>query len=180
MAPSAQTYQYASRLSIEAILSTEGVEFRLDDDQSGTESATESTFLTTYAIGIATGRVDLFCGSRYQPSDLVNSWPVWHWGTIIAARWLCSRRANPNPDSILMMYDEVMEDLKDVQRGVLSIPDASPRDETWPAWSNVIVDQRYWSEAKVRVQRFISERDSVGQQFRSRYSAFNPSGFDRS
>lgn len=169
MAPTALTYQYTNRAWLEGLLSAEGVSLRLDDDLSGTESETETTRLTTYAVNIATSRVNLYAAQKYEPIQLANSWEVWHWGTIVGAKWLCGRRGNPVPDSLAEAYEEALDELKELRAGQLVLADIPPRDELWPAWSNIELDQRYWLR-KLRVQVPISESQRGYRQQRSRWA----------
>lgn len=171
MPPAALQYQYTNRSWMESLLSVEGVELRLDDDGDDSESATETAYLTYQGINLGTSRVNLYAAQRYNQSELVNSFEAWNWATIAAVRWVCSRRCNPVPESVLELYQEAMEELKAVRAGELHLSDISPRDEWWPAWSNVTVDQRYWLR-KIRVETPISESSKSYRQTISRFAQY--------
>lgn len=110
----------------------------------------------TQACVWATSQVKLWCSGRYNDSDLVNSNSVWRWATALAARWVCRRRGNPAPSSVEKECEEVLFELKQVQRGSLQIEDIGTRTPGWGFISNVTVDLRY-DIAKVRAQPSISE-----------------------
>lgn len=157
MAPSVSlTYTYTTRADIEAILSFDGAQGRLDDDSSGALSASEQGFVTK-AISWATARVNLYLLGRYAASDLATSWIVNQWSTIVACYWLCCRRGNPAAGSIKDLYEETMEDLKLIRSGEGQLPDVALRTAAWPAWSNVRIDILYRLR-KARVERPLSER----------------------
>lgn len=157
MAPSALAILYATDSDVEDYLSTEGVDLRLDDDNSGTVSPAELSRLTVRGLNVATARVNLYCSQMYDASGLATSWMVNEWTTCLAACWLCRRRGNPIPQSIADACDATMHELELVKDGSLTLTDIGMREAAWPAWSNVTVRPEFQLK-KVRVQRQISER----------------------
>ena len=157
--PTALTYTYCSSDDISAFLSTVGKEGRVDDDNSGTLTATETGYITS-AISWATDRINFFLFRRYDPACLNDSWLVNQWAVILACYWLSSRRGNPPPGSFGDLYKEAIEDLKKVHNGQFDIPNVGEREAGWPAWSNVRVDMLYQLR-KLRVETRISEREPV-------------------
>lgn len=156
MAPSAATtYLYCVAADVENILSVDGDTGRLDDDDSGSLSATESGYLTR-AIQWATARVNLYLLGKYPAVDLAQSWIVNQYASIVAAYLVCSRRGNSAPASLKALYEETMEDLKQLRAGEIQLPDTAMRTAAWPAWSNVNVSVLYTIK-RVRVQKPISE-----------------------
>lgn len=147
---------YCSDNDVEALLSEEGVNLRLDDNQDGAVNAAELLRLTRQACNYATSKVNDFCAGRYDPADLETSWTVNEWATVIAARWLCSRRGNPVPGSLKERLAEVMDELKQVKSGQYSLQDLAERTSSAPIWSNTRVDVRYRTR-RIRVERPISE-----------------------
>lgn len=103
-----------------------------------------------------TSKVKLYCNQRYDDSELVRSGTVNDWATIIACRWLCSRRAQPVPKSISEECKEAIEELKMVQACQLAIEDIGTRGVDWPTVTNVIVNPAY-DGMRARVQPNISE-----------------------
>jgi len=155
--PTAFEYLYTTATDVRTLLSAEGVDASLDDDQSGTVSETEETRLTTYAANYATSKVNDYCLGRYDAIDLASSWTANEWATIIAARWVRLRRGNPVPKSLQELFEDVMEDLKAVRTKQYDIQDLAERVSSAPKWSNVRVDVRYRLR-QIRVQRPISEQ----------------------
>lgn len=156
MPPSTPSVPLTDGDSIRAALSTAGVDLKLDDDSSGTVSPSELTRLD-YAINVGTATVVRFTQARYDTADLVASWTVWDWATLIAAVWLTRRCGNPVPKSLRTQYDEVLEDLREVQRGQMLIEDVAQRTTDGPGFSSVIVDPAYRGR-KIRVQRRQGDR----------------------
>lgn len=121
---------------------------------SGVAAATGARLVVGTRKG--TSRVKLYCNQRYDDSQLALSGTVCDWAALIAARFLCTRRAQGCPKSIAEQYDEAIEELKAVQASQLSIEDIGTRGVDWPSMSNVIVQPGY-DGMRARVQRFISE-----------------------
>lgn len=157
MAPSSSlTYTYCTEADVQTLLSVVGEETRLDDDISGSLSATESGYLTKI-IAWATSRCNLYLLTKYPAGDLAESWIVNDWCTIIATYIVCCRRGNPPAGAIKQMYEQTLEDLKAIKTGELVLPDTALRQAAWPAWSNISFADVY-PLRKIRVQRQISEK----------------------
>lgn len=146
---------YCSTDDLRELLSAEAVDLRLDDDEDGTLEPIDDSILVR-AINQATARVNRYCRGRYDPEQLAQSWEVNEWTTIIAARWLCTRRCQSVPRGIAELYDECVKAMELVKSGQHAIEDIGGRNVDWPAWSNSRVDQRYLLR-KIRVQRPLSE-----------------------
>lgn len=155
--PTALGTLYCDADDVYALLSQEGADLRLDDDQTGTTSAAELLRLTTYAVNYATSRVNDYCLGRYEADDLDNNWTVNYWTTVIAARYLCFRRVNPIPKSITTIFDEVMEDLKALRAGEYTLGDVAERLVSSPAWSNIRFDDRF-ARRRARKESGMSEK----------------------
>jgi hypothetical protein len=122
---------------------------------SGINAATGARLLVGCRKG--TSKVKLYCNSRYDDTQLVLSGTVCDWTALIAAKFLCSRRAQGCPKSIQADYQEAIEELRMVQGGQLEIEDCGTRGVDWPAMSNVTVDPSY-DGMRVRVEPNISEQ----------------------
>lgn len=155
MALTTPAYVYCTQEDMEALYSVDGVLGRVDDNVSGTIAAPETTYITK-ALYWATSQVNFYCLAVYADSALATSYMVNEWATILACRWLSSRRANPIPESIEALYRSAIEDMKLVRSGTAQIPDIGARDAMFPAWSNVRVDVTSRLR-KCRVERPISE-----------------------
>lgn len=158
MPPSAAlSFVYATADDVVAILSTDGLVGRLDDDESGTNSAGETAYLTK-AIAWATARVNLFCLGKHAAQSLSESWTVNLWCSVIAAYFVSCRRGNPPAGSLGEMYEMTMEDLKAVKTGELTLADTATRDSAFPGWANVSAPSLYHRFKRLRVQVPISGR----------------------
>lgn len=138
---------------------------------SGVNAATGARLLVGARKG--TSRVKLYCNSRYDDSQLALSGTVCDWATICAAKFLCTRRAQGCPKSLMADYEETMEELRMVQVGQLQIDDCGTRGSDWPAVINVTVNPAY-DGMRARVQRNISEQTpTVFNQYVDWNSAVN-------
>ncbi len=156
MPPTNYANPFTDSDSIKDLLSVVGVDERLDDDADGTVDTDEEIRIHR-ACNVATARVLRYTQTLYDSEDLITSWSVWQWATVIAAYWVCSRRGNPVAASLQALYDETLEDLTAVKMGLLPIEDIGYKTSLAPVWSNVRVDSHY-SIRQLRVERPISER----------------------
>ena len=122
---------------------------------SGVNAATGARLVVGTRKG--TSKVKLYCNSRYDDSQLVLSGTICDWATIIASKFLCTRRGQGCPKSIREEYEEIMEEMKAVQCGQLEIEDIGTRGVDWPVVTNVIVNPAYDFQ-RARVQPNISEQ----------------------
>lgn len=163
--PVALATTYCTADDVRGLLSAEGVDLRLDHNGDGEISDTELDLLGVRAIQYATSRVNLYCQPAYAASELVKSYLVNEWATILAAHWLCSVRCNPVPRSVANMAfgsgargdPGAVGEMQAVQLGRLQIPSIVRRNVDWPAWSAGRVDPRYRLR-KHRVERGLSEQ----------------------
>jgi len=109
------------------------------------------------AANIGTATVNRYCQTLYDTADLALSWSVYNWATWIATQWLCIRRGNPIPSSILNAYLETLDNLEMVKSQQMCIEDIGLRNTCMPCWSNVRIDQR-WNIKKMRVETVLSDR----------------------
>lgn len=155
MAATAPTTLYCTQQDVEAILSTDGVQLRLDDDQSGVTDSAESAYMTQY-IGWATARLNMYLMGRYDAADLAQSYAVNEFAAIMVAQRICRRRGNPAANSIQELYEESIELLKQIKAGVMGLEDVAERTSGAPFWDNI----RHTRHAlrRTRVERPISEQ----------------------
>lgn len=121
---------------------------------SGVNASTGARLVRATTHG--TSKVKLYCNQRYDDSQLVLSGTVNNWATLGAAKWMCIRRGQPCPKSIMADYEEALEEMRMVQSGQLSIEDIGTRGVDWPTVTNVIVDPTR-NGMRARVQPGISE-----------------------
>lgn len=126
---------------------------------SGVTAATGARLLVGCRKG--TSKIKLYCNARYDDSQLRLSGSVLDWATIIACKFLCTRRAQGCPKSLMADYEEAIEELRLVQSGQLNVEDIGTRGVDWPTVSNVIVNPSY-NGMRARVQPQISEQTPTG------------------
>lgn len=106
-----------------------------------------------------TAKVNRYLQQMYDSADLALSWSVYNWATVLACQWLCSRRGNPIPSSLVMLLRETLDDLEMVRSGDMVIEDIALRNTLAPCWSNVRLDRSGYSIfKKLRVERSTSDR----------------------
>lgn len=129
---------------------------------SGVNATTGARLLVGTRKG--TSKVKLYCNGRYDDTQLVLSGSVCDWATIVAARFLCTRRAQGCPKSIKEEYEEALEEMRMVQCGQLAIEDIGTRGADWPTVTNLRVNPGY-DGMQARVEPNISEQTprSFGQ-----------------
>jgi len=109
---------YIERAGLEQRFGVAEIADLLDDDNSGAESAEETTSLTR-ACEDATAMIDGYLSSRYtlplaSVPDLVVGWAA-----DIARFRLWDEHA---PEEVRRRYDDVLAQLRDLARGLLSLP----------------------------------------------------------
>lgn len=122
---------------------------------SGVNAATGARLLVGCRKG--TSRVKLYCNKRYDDSQLRLAGTVCDWATICAAKFLCTRRAQGCPQSLMADYEEAVKEMEMVQCGQLDVEDIGTRGVDYPSVTNVIVQPGY-DGMRARVQPNISEQ----------------------
>ena len=166
MPPTAISTLYTDQASIGDVLSTDGVDMRVDDDGTGMVSSTEDDRIDR-AINWATARINRRLQPLYDAADLVLSWTVWNWASVFGAWWLSTRRGNIPAAGIQMQYDLAVEELDAVAAGLQVLEDISLRNDLAPTLSNVRLDSRY-PQTQLRVQRKLSRGPNVQRVDRAR------------
>lgn len=159
---------YTSEEEITDLLSAIGVNLRLDDDESVSDEDIdndddnetgidddEQARLTVNAIRFGTAKVNLYLLARYTAEQLETSVQVHAWATTIAVYWLCGRRANPRPQTVIDDYKEAIGEMTEVKDRDLALTDIGERQSDQPTLSNVTLDNRRTVKV-IRVERPIS------------------------
>lgn len=148
------TTTYCNRTDIENRLSAYGVVGALDDDASGAEDTGggASTPWINQALYHGTNRVNMFLQARYDVDELALSPIACEFAIVHACKWLCARRGNPVPSSLLADCQEADEMMREIKNGSAILPDAAARSSSMPSHLNVIIDRNF-RLGKVRVVR---------------------------
>ena len=107
-----------------------------------------------------TGQVSLYVSSRYDDTEIVKSVSANRWATLAGSKWICKRQGQSCPQGIVDDWEEALEEMKQVSKGMLHLDNAGTRSSGWPFVSNVTVDVGY-DFNKVRVQPQTSEGSPV-------------------
>jgi hypothetical protein len=130
---------YCLKADIEALWTVAAVQASVDDDSSGTLSATEEGYITR-AIERAAERMNAYLEERYILSELAaNTW-CRDANAAIAAYLLSIRRGESAPAPFQLQYDSLMSDLLEIAAARLKVPQANESVESIPTVSNFAVD----------------------------------------
>ena len=143
---------YCTITELRRYLSAQGVTDFADHDASG---AADSQVVAD-CINQATGEIDMYARQRYAVAGLNAHDLITRWCVVMSAYFLCQRRGNPVPDSILNEFLRITDPdigfLAKVASGRLQLPGLALGDDLRPTWSNLAVDRRHRRSA-VRVTK---------------------------
>jgi phage gp36-like protein len=115
------TQIYCARADIEAIWPPASVLASVDDDATGTLSATEESYIAR-AIERGANVINARLEVRYRLSDLAaNTW-CRDANAAIAAYWLATRRGAAAPAHLQQQYDAYVEALAQIAVGKQKVP----------------------------------------------------------
>ena len=130
---------YCLKADIEALWTAAAVLASVDDDSSGTLSATEEGYITR-AIERAAERMNAYLEERYVLSELATSTWCRDANAAIAAYLLSIRRGDAAPAPFQSQYDGLMSDLFEIACGRLKVPQAKESVDNLPSVSNFAVN----------------------------------------
>ena len=129
------TQTYCTRSDIEAIWPPASLVASVDDDGSGTLSATEESYITR-AIERAANFLNSRLEMRYRLADLANNTWCRDANAAIAAYWLSTRRGAAAPAQLQQQYDAYGAQLADIASGRMKVPQQSESFATMPGVTN--------------------------------------------
>lgn len=133
-------------------LSTVGVTLRVDDDAS----------TIGQCLSRATNKVYYYTEPLYDALEIQEDATSFGWvndrAVDIACYYVCTRRANPCPASVMQDYKDALTQLEDIRVDQTQIPNVWQRHRSSPTFSNVKIDTSYVT-AKIRVDRPTSSSD---------------------
>ena len=130
---------YCLKADIEALWTVAAVLASVDDDSSGTLSATEEGYITR-AIERAAERMNAYLEERYVLSQLSSNTWCRDANAAIAAYLLSIRRGSSAPAPFQSQYDGLMSDLFEIAAGRLKVPQAKESVDNVPSVSNFAPD----------------------------------------
>ncbi len=130
---------YCLKSDLEAVWTAAAVLASVDDDSSGTLSATEEGYITR-AIERAAERMNAYLEERYILSELASNTWCRDANAAIAVYLLSIRRGDTAPAPFQLQYDGLMSDLYEIARGRLKVPEASESVDNVPSVSNFAAD----------------------------------------
>ena len=133
------TQTYCLKADIEAIWPPAELLASVDDDVSGTLSATEEGYITRAierAANLMNSRLEL----RYELAELAaNNW-CRDANAAIASYWLATRRGDPAPAQLTQQYSAYTADLDLIAVGRLKVPGAIESYDQAPGVTNLAVN----------------------------------------
>jgi len=133
------TQTYCTKTDIEAIWPAASLLASVDDDTSGSLSATEEGYITR-AIERAANLMNARLELRYTLSDLASNKWCRDANAAIAAYWLATRRGDPAPAQLTQQYTAYVADLADIAAGKLKVPGAIESYDQTPGVTNFEVN----------------------------------------
>jgi phage gp36-like protein len=130
---------YCLKADIEALWTAAAVLASVDDDSSGTLSATEEGYITR-AIERAAERMNAYLEERYVLSELASNTWCRDANAAIAAYLLSIRRGDAAPAPFQSQYDGLMSDLFEIACGRLKVPQAKESVDSVPSVTNFVVN----------------------------------------
>ena len=141
---------YCTKTDIEAIWPPDDLLASVDDDASGTLSATELGYVTR-AIERAANHMNSRLELRYSLADLAtNAW-CRDANAAIAAYWLATRRGVAAPAQLQQQYDAYVLELNEIGLGKRKVPEAPESHDMQPSVTNfeARLDERYRKAQRV-------------------------------
>ena len=130
---------YCLKAGIEAIWPPAELLASVDDDTSGTLSATEEGYITR-AIERAANLMNARLELRYTLTELAASAWCRDANAAIAAYWLATRRGDPAPGQLTQQYAAYLADLESIAAGQLKVPGATESFDQTPGVTNFAVN----------------------------------------
>ena len=133
------TQTYCQKADIEAIWPPAELLASVDDDVSGTLSATEEGYITRAierAANLMNSRLEL----RYELAELADNDWCRDANAAIAAYWLATRRGDPAPAQLTQQYSAYTADLDLIAEGRLKVPGAIESYDQAPGVTNLAVN----------------------------------------
>jgi phage gp36-like protein len=135
---------YCVQADIEAVWPPADLLASVDDDASGTLSATETGYIDR-AIERGANFINARLETRYRLSDLAgNAW-CRDANAAIAAYWLATRLSAAAPAQLQQQYDAYLAALSDIAAGRLKLPQQVESFDVTPGVTNfeIRLDQPY-------------------------------------
>lgn len=133
------TTTYCTKTDLEALWPPDDLLDSVDDDTSGTLSATEEGYIAR-AIERAANLMNARLAVRYQLADLAaNTW-CRDANAAIAAFLLATRRGAAAPAHLTEQYETYIALLDRIARGFLRVPEAAESFEPGPSVTNFAID----------------------------------------
>ena len=147
---------YCTKTDIEAIWPPDELLASVDDDASGTLSATEEGYITR-AIERAANLINSRLALRYSLAELADNAWCRDANAAIAAFLLATRQGAAAPAHLSEQYDAYLDDLGDIAAGRLRVPEAAESTTPGPSVSNFTIDLAQPVEKVVVVDETSSE-----------------------
>ena len=142
---------YCTQSDIEAIWPPDDLLASVDDDASGTLSATEEGYITR-AIDRAANLINARLEVRYSLADLASNEWCRDANAAIAAYLLSTRQGTAAPAHLQQQYTAYLADLEEIAAGRLKVPQAVESHEPGPTVSNFTVDLRQMYRKAQRIE----------------------------
>lgn len=155
---------YCTEADAQRLFSAAGVTSFADHDANGTSDSG----VVDDCINQATEEISYYC-QRYTPASLATSTLINRWATVLTVYFLCQRRGNDVPTSIVSEVERIMTRLEAIDAGH-QIPGLALRADLSPGFSNLRIDRRY----PFRKQRVEPNSSEAASELRQDKVPFTP------
>jgi len=159
------TAAYCAKPDVEFMLSRFGLQAFLNETDA---SAPVLAGRLASAINWASTRIDFYLRMRYDPLYLTGNDYV-RWAAALFCAVMIVRRKNQEHAGLSAEFDEIKDQLTQIQEFQAEVPGAYPISELGAWSSNVRIDQRFF-QRKIRV----STETSTNQQTSVKDRFFDP------
>jgi phage gp36-like protein len=131
------TWTYCTAEDVENFFGATGVAAFASHDLRGSEATVDD------CIAQATDEINLYVLRRYDEAGVKTSRMLRQWCVVMATVYLCERRGNPVPESLVAEYQRIAEKLPLIMRDEMRIPGVPLKGLNVPMFSNMHIDRRY-------------------------------------
>lgn len=131
------TWTYATPEDVTNFFGDTGVAAFAAHDLRGSDATLED------CIAQATDEINLYVLRRYEEDGVKTNRMLRQWCVVMSAVYLCERRGNPVPESLVAEYQRITEKLPLIMRDEMRIPGVRLKGINVPMFSNMHIDRRY-------------------------------------
>lgn len=130
-------WTYALPEDVSNFFGSIGVDAFASHDLRGSDATVDECLIE------ATDEINLYVLTRYEKEAVRTNRLLKRWCVVLATVYLCERRGNPIPESLLGAYQRIKDALPLLQSDKLRLPDTPLKGMNVPTFSNMKIDRRF-------------------------------------